>query len=197
MAEVDGPEPEHAWKALVLVNEWVKHAETKSAAVLAFTGVSAGVLFNLVNKEQDPGLVLDAVAVLCGLCLVVAGGCALLALMPRLRVPGRNRAAGAAGADAGAAAADGTAEDLAENDPISLLFFADIARHYEAQGPSYAQVLSALTGNRSALTAQIAHQVHANAGVAHRKYRWAGTAVKALAAALVLLALVAAAVAER
>ena len=43
------PQPDQAWKALGLVNEWVRHAETKVAATLAATGVTAGALLNGVR----------------------------------------------------------------------------------------------------------------------------------------------------
>ena len=42
-----------AWKAASLVNDWVRHAETKSAGVLAASGVVGGVLYNLVKGLTD------------------------------------------------------------------------------------------------------------------------------------------------
>jgi len=32
------PDPDQAWKALNLVNDWIKHAETKLIAILAASG---------------------------------------------------------------------------------------------------------------------------------------------------------------
>ncbi len=41
------PDVDQAWKALSLVNDWVKHADAKRGVVLTAAGVSGGVLFNL------------------------------------------------------------------------------------------------------------------------------------------------------
>lgn len=201
-------DPDQAWKALSLVNDWVKHAETKSATILAASGISGGVLYNLVKGETSPGWWLTIVGGVCGLAIFLAGGCALLALTPRTgrvnRVLGWAKARRKPSPQPVGDAADNTAqEDLNDDappvdaDPSNLLFFAHIARDYADDSPTYTQVLSALTSDKRGLTEHIARQIHANAGVAHRKFRWAERAIRWLALALATLAWVAVLVGER
>jgi hypothetical protein len=193
-------DPDHAWKALNLVNDWVKHAETKSAATLAAAGVTGGVLYNLVKDQTNPSLPLDVVAAVCGAATVWAALAALAALAPQLTVPHRRRRQ-TGPADGGIEPVDeqtkqDAAQAAAEDDPVNLLFFADIAKHYSDDGPTYAQVLATLTANRPHLTRHIARQVHANALVTHRKFMLANRAIEGLRIALVFLALTAVVVAQ-
>ena len=182
------PDPDHAWKALGLVNDWIKHADAKVGATLAGSGVVAVLLYNLVKNQTEPGGWLSTFAVSCAVATVLAGVCSALALMPRLTItpiwqrlksrtltmrPGVERL------------------DEPREDPVNLLFFSNIAKQYKGDSPTYVLVLHALTADPNELTKQIAHQVHANATVAHRKFTWADRATKLLSAALVLLAVVA------
>lgn len=161
------PEPDQAWKALSLINEWIRHAESKVGVVLALGGVTAGVLYNLVKNQSDPGLVLNVIAVACAACITTAAVCAALALVPR-RKPQRS-------ADA----------------VTNPLFFGDVASKYNGDGITYEKILHALTGNHDELTRHIAHQIHANAVVAHAKFNWANRAIFALFGALTALAVIA------
>ena len=72
------------------------------------------------------------------------------------------------------------------------MFFLDIARAYPGNAPSYSAVLHTLTTSPAELVRHIGHQVHANAVVVQRKYRWANWAVRALLVDLVALGAVAA-----
>ena len=38
-----------AWRVLLLINDWIKHADAKTAGTLAAAGVSAGVLYSVVS----------------------------------------------------------------------------------------------------------------------------------------------------
>ena len=76
--------PDHAWKALGLVIDWIKHAETKAGATLAAAGVSGGVLYNLVKDQTNPDGYLPLAAVLCAIAVFAAGASAALAFLPRL-----------------------------------------------------------------------------------------------------------------
>lgn len=114
---------------------------------------------NLTNQE----LPLNIFAVLTGLFAAAAGSSAAISLMPRLRV-GKSR-----------------------DNPTSPLYFNDIALDYAENRPAYSDVLHALTGDSDALTRHIAHQVHANASVAHQKYKWANRGVISLFCALVTI----------
>jgi hypothetical protein len=164
------PEPDQAWKALSLVNDWIRHAETKTAGTLAATGVAAGVLYNLVRGWDGISAVGAFFAFVCGIALVGSAVFCAITFAPRLRVRKRR----------------GEPEDLSNR-----LFFKHIALSFKGDAPSYAQVLATLTSDPHELTRQIAHQVHANAGVAHAKFRWVDLALCLLFIALAALAVVA------
>lgn len=187
IAPEDSPQPDQAWKALGLVNDWIKHADAKVGATLAFSGAVAVMLFNLVKNQDEPSWPLSFASVLCAAAVVGAGGSAALALMPRLSIATRwnKRAARQA---AGPVTVSAAAE--VKEDPVNLLFFSDIARGYDGDSPSYVEILRSLTSDSERLTRQIAHQVHANATVAHRKFAWADRAIKFLALSLMLVAVV-------
>ncbi|MFE3881733.1 Pycsar system effector family protein [Streptomyces lydicus] len=153
------PNPDHAWKALGLVIDWIKHAETKAGATLAATGVTGGVLYNLIKDAGSPSSWLLASAILCALMVLGAGLCAGMVLWPRLKM---------------------------KEAPTSLLYFHHIARGHAA-GASYATSLVALTKDVEALVAEIAGQSWANSRVAHDKYMWGGWAIRLLLGALILL----------
>jgi hypothetical protein len=163
------PDPEQAWRAMALVNDWVRHAETKLAAVLAATGVSGGVLFNLVKDRTHYSHLYDLAAIICGVSIVAAGIFAVIGLYPRVTLRRK------------------PAEDTA-----NPLFFHDIARAHNGDAPSYRAVLHTLTTNPDDLVRHISQQVHANATVAHRKYQWANRAIRALILDLLALGAVAA-----
>lgn len=175
--EVD-PNPDQAWKALSLVNDWIKHAESKTGIALAATGASGVLLYNLVKDQSAPGPVLSVVAVLAGIAMLVAGLAGTIAVLPRLTVdPGKLPAFNKA--------------VRAEQDLSSLLFFSHIARQYKGDAPTYVEVFRTLTSDDDQLTRQIAQQVHANATVAHRKHLWTNIAVLALSLDYTFLAIVA------
>ena len=165
--EIEVPDPDQGWKALGLVNDWIKHAESKTGVALALAGATGGTLYNLVKGLHHPGCVLRLAAVLCGAGVIAAGGCAAMALLPRMRL------------------------DRKREDPTNLLFFSHIARAYPKDSPTYVDVLCSLTSKPDELTRHIAHQVHANATVAHRKFIWANRAILALIVALAALGVVA------
>lgn len=162
------PDPDQAWKALSLVNDWVKHAEAKLSVLLAATGVSGGVLFNLVNDRSHPSWLFDVPATVCGIAVMVAGGCAMIGLYPVVRLQRK------------------TADDA-----VNPLFFHDVARAYNGDAPSYSAVLHTLTTSRDDLVRHLGQQIHANATVAQRKYRWANRAIRALLLDLLALGVVA------
>jgi len=139
------PDPEQAWKALALVNDWVKHAEIKLAVTLTATGVSGGMLFNLVKDRGHYSLLYDLAATICGASVIVVGIFAVIGLYPRMTL---RRAA-------------------PENTP-NPLFFHDVARAYKGDAPTYGAILHTLTTNPDDLVRHISQQVHANATVAQR-----------------------------
>lgn len=167
-------DPEQAWKALALVNDWVKHAETKLATVLAATGVSGGILFNLVNDYGRGNLAFNIAAAVCCAAVIVAGVAAMTGLYPVVRL-GRKTS----------------------DDSVNPLFFEDVARAYKGDAPSYIAVQRTLTANPDDLVRHVSQQIHANATVAQRKFRWANRAIRALLLDLVALAALASMIALR
>lgn len=152
------PELEQAWKALSLATDWLRHAETKLGIILGFTGVSAGVLFNLVKEQVNGSCVFNSAAAVCCVAVVISAIFAMFGLLPVVRL-GRKR--------------------REEETVINPLYFHDIA-HAHAKASSYAAVLGPLTTAPDTLVRHIGQQVHANASVASRKYRLASWAMWAL-----------------
>ena len=177
------PDPDQAWRALSLVNDWIRHAEAKATATLAAAGVTGGVLYNLLHSQTHPSLALDILATINALMIIAAGGSAVMALVPRLKV--RKAKVGKARTNPASQTPPPVAPGL--EDPVNLLFFRDIARHYRGDAPTYTQVLRTLTSDPAKLTEYIGQQVHANSDVAHRKYGWANKATICLAFDLISL----------
>jgi hypothetical protein len=153
-----------AWKAVGLVNDWVKHAETKAAATLAAAGVMGGVLYNLVKGQTSFDCLMRLTAPLCGLLVVAAAGCAIVALWPRL---------------------------ARSEPPTSALYFDHIARKHPHSSTEYVKELRALVLAPDELLSQLGQQVWANARVARRKYQAVGWGLVLLFSAGGALALVA------
>jgi hypothetical protein len=181
------PDPDQAWKALSLVNDWIRHAEAKATATLAAAGVTGGVLYNLVHSRAHPSLILDIVVTINVITIIASAGSAVMALVPRLTV----RKAKPVRVNTHAVSQAPTPSVPIPEDPVNLLFFRDIARRYKGDAPTYTQVLSTLTSDPVKLTEYIGHQVHANSDVAHRKYGWANRASIGLAADLIMLGITA------
>lgn len=165
------PDPDQAWRALSLVNDWLRHAETKLGVTLTATGVSGGVLFNLVKDRGDGSVAFNAAAAICCMAALVAGVCTMCGLYPVVRLGRKQRNA---------------------DEVINPLFFHDIARAYRDDAPSYGAVLHTLTTSPDDLVRHIGQQVHANATVVQHKYRWANWAIRALLVDLLALGTVAA-----
>lgn len=153
-APVDAAE---AWKAVGLVNDWVKHAETKATGCVAASGVIGGVLYNLVKDEDHLRWWAGFSAVVCAVGIIFAASMAITALWPRLR---------------------------AKEAPTSSLYFDHIARRHPKSPTGYVSEFRALVMDSEELLRQLAQQVWANAGVARRKHRFAGLAMVGLVIAL-------------
>ncbi|WP_146248729.1 Pycsar system effector family protein [Curtobacterium sp. MCLR17_044] len=141
------PNPDHAWKLLTLVNEWIRHSDTKAAVTLAFTGAMATLLFNLVRVIEQRSTFIDVIVVVaCALLIITAALCGLT-LAPRIN------------------------DKDADPESINRLFYASIADNYSGKRPEYANVLHTLTASPSELVKDLADQVHANARIATSKAR--------------------------
>lgn len=152
-----------AWKAMGLVNDWVKHAETKAATTLAAAGVIGGVLYNLVKDLTTFDCLMKLAIPLCGLLILIAAGCAIAALWPRLAGGGP---------------------------PTSTLYFDHIARKHPHFAAAYVEELRALVCSPDELISQLGQQVWANARVARRKYQAVGWGLVSLFSGGAALALV-------
>ncbi len=156
--------PDQAWKILQMVNEWVRHAETKLAATLAAAGISGGVLFNLVRNQHETSVYFDVAAVVCCTAVILSGVSAMIGLYPVLKLP-------SARGDAAA----------------NLVSFGDVDRAHRDDASGYEQALHALTADADELTRHLSRQIHANSVVAARKFRWAVLAVRSLLVDLLAL----------
>jgi hypothetical protein len=152
-----------AWKAVSLVNDWVRHAETKSAGILAFSGVVGGVLYNLIKSPADFDCWVRLGASTCGLFVFVAAVCASCALWPRL---------------------------AAREPATSVLYFEHIAREHPGSPEDYIKRLKEVLSSSDALVEQLGQQVWANARVARKKFTWAGYALVSLLVAVAGLTIV-------
>lgn len=77
---------DNAWKVLSLVNEWVKHAETKLGVIFAFLGVLAAGQVALLDslKESKPH---SLIILLAGsVCLFISLAFSVFGLLPRMRI---------------------------------------------------------------------------------------------------------------
>jgi hypothetical protein len=152
---------DQAWGVLEQVAKWIVHAEGKASLTIASAGVIGGVLFSVINGRQ-----LDVAtacsAWFCAALILASGLCAAMSLWPRV---GRSR------------------------EPVSLLYFGEIARRYPDSPVPYAAALTALLREPERLAEQIANQIWANSLIAARKFRWANIGLGVLISALLALGL--------
>ncbi|MBV8992536.1 MAG: hypothetical protein JO287_02280 [Pseudonocardiales bacterium] len=107
-----------------MVNDWVKHAESKLGVVLAATGISGGVLFNLVKDRSHASYAFNVAAVVCCAAVILASVCTMIGLYPVIRLR----------------------REIAD-ETVNPIFFHDVARAYKRDVPSYSAVLHTLTTN--------------------------------------------------
>lgn len=153
------PDPDHAWKVLALVNEWIRHSDAKAGVTLAFTGVLGTMTFNLARDFESRSPVFDALVVVACALLVLTGGLCGWTLTPRVN------------------------DKDADRDAINRLFFASISRNFKGKREEYADVLHTLTADPVQLTADLADQIHANARIATTKAKFAKWAMRSAFAA--------------
>jgi hypothetical protein len=140
------PDAEPAWKTLGLINDWLKHAETKGAGSLAAAGVIGGILFNVIKDRPRINVWTGIAATACAVLVIVAALFAAASLWPRLR---------------------------SREQPTNPLYFNHIARAHPDVA-TYHDTFRLLTADKDQIIREVAAQVWANAHVAHKKYRWAG-----------------------
>lgn len=155
------PNPDHAWKALALVNEWIRHADTKAAVTLAFTGVLATMTFNLVKDFQSRSALFDVLVVLACALIVITGALCGLTLLPRFTDKDQGD--------------DANVEEVV----VNRLFYASISSGFKGQRRQYSDVMHTLTADPVELTRDLSDQIHANAQIATVKNQWIRWAIRA------------------
>lgn len=141
---------DQAWRVLGLVNDWIKHAETKATGVLAAAGVGAGILATTLAGVEEAPTYLIVSAIVAGLTLLLAGGCATWCLLPKLWSAGP---------------------------ATSKIYFDHITRGYPRAGNGLERYVDELTGLSTdpiAMTREVATQVWENARIATAKHVSAG-----------------------
>lgn len=164
---VSDPNPDHAWKALALVNEWIRHADTKAAVTLAFTGVLGTMTFNLVKDFEQRTWFFDALVIVACVLLVAAGALCGWTLTPRFKEKKKKKSKNA----------DQVGE--IEVDVVNRLFYGSIAKGFKDKRRQYSDVMRALTADPVELTRDLSDQIHTNAGIATTKNRWVKWAIRA------------------
>lgn len=162
-----GPDPDHAWKVLALVNEWIRHADAKAGVTLAFTGALGTMLFNLVQQSNRSDLEFSVLVGIACIALLATAVCCGLTLVPRVD----------------------DADEVPE--AINRLFYASITKNFKRDRVGYAAVLTTLTAVPGDLIEDIAHQIHANARIATVKNEYARRAIVSAFGAATLVAAVA------
>lgn len=150
---VDGCLDETGWRVLLLINDWIKHADAKIAGALAAAGVIAGVLYSVVSDVEDLPIPTTASVAATVVFLVFAVVFAGLALRPRLWT-----------------CAPAT----------SKIYFEHIARAYprgESQPRAFVRDFTRSLSDRSTVADEVAAQVWALAHIAAAKYRWANLSI--------------------
>lgn len=152
---------DEAWQIFAQINDWIRFADAKAAALLATGGVLGGLLVSATPHTMSTtpaGIARIATFTLAVAAVAFSVLMSLLALQPRL---GRRENA------------------------TSLIYFDHIARRFrdDAQG-----FVEALIGGRTAATHEydrdLGHQIWANSRVARRKFRHVTSATWLLGAAM-------------
>lgn len=164
----DAPNADHAWKLLSLVNEWIRHSDSKAAITLAFTGAMATLLFNLARTIETRTPFVDVLVVASCVLVATTGGLCGLTLTPRV--------------------------DDKDADPqaINRIFYVSIATNYRGRRPEYKDVLHTLSANPAELIRDLADQIHANSKIATTKALFAKWAIRSGLAAGLAIAITAA-----
>lgn len=156
------PNPDHAWKQLSVVNEWIRHSDAKAGATLAVTGVLATMAFNLSGQLAARSLLSDLLQSSIVLLLVATGVLCAWTLTPRIR------------------------DRAADPEVPNRLYFGSIAASFTRD--SYRLALTDLVADDESLVKNLADQIHVNAIIAATKARCVKWAIRGALAAVPLVA---------
>lgn len=162
---------EQAWKILALVNEWIRHSEAKTAATLAASGVTGGLLFSLFRAFQSPTIWQIVCVSIGAAAAVTAFVCSAASLRPRLSWKKQQD----------------TTTHGNNTTRFNPLFFQDVAHGFKGDHVAYVEKLLQVTGDCKQLFEQVCHQIVANSSVASRKFSWNNRALCALLVAVAAL----------
>lgn len=155
------PAAERAWALFNLVNDWIKVADAKAAAVLAFIGAAAAALVVVIPPRDTLSPAEITVGSLCAISIAATGISALSVLWPRTKSDG---------------------EELP-----NPLFYGHIGGRFDGH-TSYADVLRATLQDQEVFLGHLSQQIHANASVAKRKFSLVNWSIRALVVSVGLLA---------
>lgn len=160
-----------AWKVFGLVNDWIRHADTKVGVTLATSGAVGVMLYNLVKAlPRDVSVCAYIAPVVCAVLLVLTVIFCTFALNPRIH------------------SADSVANPATLTTPNHLYFGAISAQWKREQ---YIAEFVDLMTDPDALVQEVASQVHVNAQIASDKMRATVRAVWTLSLAVAALAVTA------
>jgi hypothetical protein len=152
---------EQVWHVFDSTHRGIAHAEGKAALTLASAGALAGALFAVGQGVHHLSALSACALAFFGAFDFAAALCSALCLWARL---------GSAG------------------EPSSLIYFHDLNRTYSGDADGYVAALLAAVHDEEKLSADLARQVWATAGIADHKFRWANSGVAGLIGALVAFA---------
>lgn len=161
-------EIEFMWRSFTNINEWVRFSDTKAAAVLAANGVIVGSIATWLAGSHIGVTGSWPVILWLGFIVIASfysAAYSLWSLLPTLFV----------------------SKHIASTNKgkISLIFFADIARHFPTPEDYLLTVHKTLSDPQGAI-AEISQQVWANSSVAEYKYVRVTNAIRGLAYAVCL-----------
>lgn len=157
-----------AWKVFSLVNDWIRHSDTKVGVTLATSGAVGVMLYNLVRElPQGVSGCAYIAPVACAIPLVLTVMFCTFALNPRIR------------------AADSVADPATLKAP-NHLYFGAISAQWKRE--RYIDDFVDLMADPDALVKEVASQVHVNAQIASEKMEATKRAIWTLSIAVAGLA---------
>ncbi len=150
-ASQEQPSSDQVWKVLSLVNEWIRHADSKAGVTLAFTGVMATMTYNLAGTADFASLLAVAALSITGVLLITTGALCACTLIPRTND-----------------------RDIPQEEK-SRIFFDSIASNFTLS--QYRIELPNLVEDSDRLVRELTDQIYANSVIASVKSRFAKRAV--------------------
>lgn len=162
-------EIEMLWKLLQSVTEWVRHAESKLGAIIAFSGAGLAVAISVGSKIEEAATTWGTVWFLSAvIATALSAVSSILGLMPRTE-----KKSPTVYADA------------------SPVYFGDIARSFESPNELEGALIRVGSGEGPSYKDLIIEQIYENSRVASLKYFWAKVASASLGVEVISIVLLA------